>query len=107
MRKGAKVLAVAGIAASLFSLPSTAFAGEATAGVQGGCVTNTNNTTFAEAQCWDTGGRSYRVVATYCRVACTTETGAWVREPAVSVVEVPSGGSLLNVRPELSTPTAA
>lgn len=66
------------------------------------CSINTNSATFAYVNCWEGvgSGKTYRIAATYCRARCTEERGIWVGAPRYSNIEVPGGGSLVNVRCE-------
>lgn len=99
MRKSARLFAAAGIAAAAtISLSGPASATSA-APADKTCITQTNWSTSAGAQCSQDVGK-YRVKATYCRVACTTEYGPEVYWPTWSTVTFPTGGTITDVRPE-------
>jgi hypothetical protein len=99
MRGFKRLLAASGIALAAFSLTGTATAVAVPVSVQANCATDTDNHTWAWAYCNTTG--EYRVVVDYCRVSCSREYGAWVRQPNFSRVDFPAGGTIIVQAPQI------
>jgi|SRR4051812_21253586 hypothetical protein len=98
MRKCVQVLASVGVfVATMTSLPGVASAARGAEQVE--CTYATDGSTFASVVC-KTNLR-YRVLATYCRLNCTVETGPWKYDPFRSEVAFPSGGTIVNYWSEI------